>query len=659
MTFFPTTNVNVADRTITLPNHNLSTGDAVVYRIDPTISSIRNLTAFDASNVPRTELVDFGDVALGGLTDSFTYFVTVVDANTVRLSKTEGDALAADVIDLTSLGTGSDHRLNSQETQGIGISATFSGSDTLTSGATRGGSPSVDGLFLFPETAGGTAGNLRRLFPGSASDSVSTNNSEAQSIANDSQNDFLRGAAGLAINLFEHDVIARVGSSAILNSRANIEVTATTDQSVQIAPEGGSSKGEDESGSDVASAAAVGIGVYNNNVQAIIEENAVLNARESLTVSAALNYPLLSEPLDIIDPRSFAQDGLTGIGFFLDGTLGFSSNIMNTWANTNAEGDLVSIAGSFGVSVFNNNSEAVIRSGARINQDPNPIYRVGPQAVSVEASTMMELVEMTGIASFGLNLQGAIDSVRSRDGWQLKSPISGGLSGKNGLGGSVLFRLLDNTTIARIETGATIHTGDGGLTVSASEGIFSLAIAQSGGEVSSFGLAGSVLVTVQDSTTHAIVESGVNITGGGIDLDARSDLTLISIAGGVLQSEAIGVGVGVGVNVINRDTAAFIGNNAGEAPGTEGTMIHVTGDITVDTLSTGNLWSFTLSGSSISNKPLSGEGSSTTAGIGLPELGESTTPQGQMMEAIPARTGIGIAASAAVNLITENTRSFI
>ena len=80
--------VNVTDNTITLTLHGFETGDKVSYR-------------------------DFGGTSIGGLVDNKSYFVIRVDADTIQLAKTLSGALADTpvAVDLTSLGTGTAHRL--------------------------------------------------------------------------------------------------------------------------------------------------------------------------------------------------------------------------------------------------------------------------------------------------------------------------------------------------------------------------------------------------------------------------------------------------------------------------------------------------------------------------------------------------------------------
>ena len=81
---FAHTDVNTTAETITLLNHNLTTGYPVIYRA-PTTS---------------------GGSAVGGLVADGGYNVIVVDASTIKLATNQANALAGTAINLTSTGSG-------------------------------------------------------------------------------------------------------------------------------------------------------------------------------------------------------------------------------------------------------------------------------------------------------------------------------------------------------------------------------------------------------------------------------------------------------------------------------------------------------------------------------------------------------------------------
>ena len=76
--------VNTTDETITLANHNLTTGDAVVYK------------------APTTT----GGSTVAGLSDGTTYYAIVVDSTTIKLATSSSNATAGTAINLTATGQG-------------------------------------------------------------------------------------------------------------------------------------------------------------------------------------------------------------------------------------------------------------------------------------------------------------------------------------------------------------------------------------------------------------------------------------------------------------------------------------------------------------------------------------------------------------------------
>jgi hypothetical protein len=109
--FNPETAVDTTDNFIALPSHRLSTGTSVVYS-------------------------NGGGSDIGGLTDDETYFVSRVSRNRIKLSTTRENAINNIFIDLTSVGTGTEHTLESAnlagESDGQGTVNIVSGSNIVT-----------------------------------------------------------------------------------------------------------------------------------------------------------------------------------------------------------------------------------------------------------------------------------------------------------------------------------------------------------------------------------------------------------------------------------------------------------------------------------------------------------------------------------------------
>src|SRR5205823_1341813 len=82
--------VNTTNNTITIPNHGLTTGQAIVYNAATPPDALGNSTPL---------------APIGGLTDGQTYYVIVKDANTIQLAAAPSIALDATGIDPTVTNT--------------------------------------------------------------------------------------------------------------------------------------------------------------------------------------------------------------------------------------------------------------------------------------------------------------------------------------------------------------------------------------------------------------------------------------------------------------------------------------------------------------------------------------------------------------------------
>src|SRR5262249_41673523 len=114
-------------------------------------------------------------------------------------------------------------------------------------------------------------------------------------------------------------------------------------------------------------------------------------------------------PADLVlgIPQDFANRGVSALTDLLDGTFGISSKFMNTWTIARAkaaETKSTSVSGSIAVNVYLDTDEAIIKSGAQINQNAHPIYApLATQSVAVTAETMMQFAEMAGIGKWSLS----------------------------------------------------------------------------------------------------------------------------------------------------------------------------------------------------------------------------------------------------------------
>ncbi|NEU80298.1 DUF4347 domain-containing protein [Nostoc sp. UIC 10630] len=583
----------------------------------------------------RVSRVTKGDLPLDGLTSNDIYYVVKVDDRTIRLTDSPITAQAALPIDLTLAAgqTGIHTFAVPGESPGISIVAELESDNRTITESTIGGIPTLTDYLagtVAPEpkaVKGLIAGASAYLKPAKGS-TFSIN-------------------AAVAVNSFDHNVIAQAGSTAVLKSDADINITASAEQGVQTNAQGGVSNEVPGTGGKVVSGSvAIAVGNYDTTVKAIVESGAKLDASKAISVTSDISYPLLVDSLpfssDRFDPGDpddgSIQDELANL---FNGRFGLD-NMMNTWAvtkNKAAAGQAAkfSIAGSIGVSSYLNRSEAIIKSGALINQDT--LFQNGDQSVEVAANTTMELINIAGIIQFDVKPEpGAIAlAIKAKS-----SPFSlfGNEAGLAGVGGSLLIQTLENHTIALIGDGAKIFTGDDGLTVSATENVFSVDLSQTGGNSGQFGISGSLSFANQNSETIAQIDSGATVVGGDISVTATSTADHYNIVGAVQLAKSVGIGVSIGSTAVTRDTAAIIGKrrtDSDQSVGTNGTNFNVS-SIDVKATNTGKIWGIGVAGAVVSDIPV----------LSIPS-----------QPALPSTIGVGISGVIAFNRITDSTQAYI
>ena len=125
---------------------------------------------------------------------------------------------------------------------------------------------------------------------------------------------------------------------------------------------------------------------------------------------------------------------------------------------------------------------------------------------------------------------------------------------------AVGVNVINNTTSAFIDTGATVNTfGDVSVIATAQENIIDIGIGLAGGAV---GVGG--VVDVGSITTHTTATIGDNATvlaAGTAFVSANDDTHIFSLSG-ALAGGFVGVGASVGVMILDKTTLATIGDSA-------------------------------------------------------------------------------------------------
>jgi hypothetical protein len=203
----------------------------------------------------------------------------------------------------------------------------------------------------------------------------------------------------------------------------------------------------------------------------------------------------------------------------------------------------VNIGGS--VDVSSNQTQAFVASGASINAD-TPDAGAG-QSVLVAAGNDYYHMGMALVAA-------------------------GGGAGSGAPGADVT--VVNNRTEAYVGDDAEVHaTADVTVRANALEHILSVSAGIAGSGTVSVG--GAVSVISLNDVTHAYVGSAATIDAGGSLLVSASDATGVDVIAG---SAGVGIGGGgigasVGVIVIHKDTQAYVGDHAQVATGASGVTV--------------------------------------------------------------------------------------
>ena len=381
--------------------------------------------------------------------------------------------------------------------------------------------------------------------------------------------------------------------------------------------------------------------------------------------------------------KSFASS----IATVLSSDLGLDSNVVDTWTQATAKGQTETRAGSAIVLSMNHDADAIVRDGARINQDEAIAH--GAQDVVVAASSINELINLGGNISTP-GLQGGGERFQS---WTLDTTFSGpGLGSSSdetfsAIGGAIMVFLYDDDVVARIEDGAQVDADS--LYVDAANTALAVTFGAAGGESMDSAYNGVVMANSIDNSTIAQVGSGATLNirsknvndgadrGAPLVIEATDQADVVAIAGAVSISDHIGVGATVGMNFVTRDTEAILGDRGATAPTTLGT-VNVAGNTSVLATNDGFVGALAVSGAKTgsSGGMSSGKtGVSDRNGNNVSNPGSLPTDSGEsyddilgdihnLFEEAPdvtnqGQAGIGISGSVTLNVLNQDARAVV
>jgi N-acetylneuraminic acid mutarotase len=312
-------------------------------------------------------------------------------------------------------------------------------------------------------------------------------------------------AASAVVNTLSSDVEAYIDTNAKVNTTTPnadlgqaVAVHAQHDRDVTVV-----------AGSFAVSRSASGGAAFDqeqvnqNTVKAFIASSATVKAQQDVNVSATSNDRLLSVPVSL-------AGALTGV------------DIAGSAANVNITSD----------------TEAYIDSSAKVTS------QLGNVVVAANHSETLK----AGAGQLG---------------------YGGGAS----IGASVVRISETDTTIARIGSSAQVTAG-GAIQVSAHGTENLLAVAVGASLSDAVGLAGSVAVVILNNTTKAYADTGATLTAGGNVLVTSVDDTTTQLNTGAVAFGGSGAGVGGSVSYaeVNKTTQTYLGQNTHVNAGSQSSL---------------------------------------------------------------------------------------
>ncbi len=325
--------------------------------------------------------------------------------------------------------------------------------------------------------------------------------------------------------------------------------------------------------------------------------------------------------------------------------------LANTWSQSTAKDGKVNVAGAVTVVDVHQSSDAYIADDAKVNQDvglQHPIEK-GERTVTVKAVNTDESVHFGGNIQFP-GLQGS--------SWKFtinpQAPSGGTTGGDAAIGATVMILEHTNTVRAEIHDKAAVYADS--LQVLADNRALAVTFTGSGGKSDKFAFNGVFTLIDFDNTTHARMASGARVEAGNKTIDnedasvvvrAKDDSKIVNLSGGVAIGGAVGIGATVAINFIDRDTRAIIGkleledsDNSGKPTGNARTL-KTSGNVKVAAENTGIIVTAAIAGAGASGKP------------------SSTDPKDALESETGVKFGVGISANVAINKVNDDTLAYV
>jgi len=504
------------------------------------------------------------------------------------------------------------------------------------------------------------------------------------------------------------------GSVLVVSTVANcpyITAGASAENNPDTTPTDGSSD------SKFSGAAAVSVGIYNNDADAVINSGAVVDAVDDINVYAgALNdyefvwgrnlYDVWTQEADyttedtgvtVLEGETVeVSDSYTGNGdkgtwykyigaadlhvddfatdvdfsdetlweavnplrykgmqfvtlltTYMGGDFGMGGWLGNSWTQATAAGEKLAVAGAVSYIELNGDADAIIKSGAQINQN---VSGAGVRDVVVQAVTLNEAVHLGGnIQLPGISSEPGEGKIQPKLSARYKPKDLLGSSaedGKGAVGATVMINSYNNNTTARIEEGVALYADS--LLVDAETGTMNVAVGASGGQGGKVAFNGVVIVDVLDNQTISRIDAGADIVVGSAPaIDVAFD------PADTVSGNKIDLGDRHG---LKTGDAVVYSNGGGTSIGglTDGATYYVDVSGTVVRLrdSDGNLVDLDASVATGGNHRLTGKASLVVNAL-------DDTILVDVAGGVAVSDAVGIGASVSVNIVSRDTQAVI
>jgi len=497
-----------------------------------------------------------------------------------------------------------------------------------------------------------------------------TNEADENNKNDSGANKSLQAAGACACSKVDNDVTVHIGSTADLKSGLDLEVkselieTARTQTHSSVQGD----NDEDESTTSNAISAAVSIGLYDNTATTTFAGQS--DAKRNTVIRSAVSYPFLLLPLEDVSPGTF-KDGLNLDPSSLDwnlakDVLGLLEEAINSWTISTASGETTGCAGAVTYLEYNNTATTTIKDTARINQRTDTQYQSDDQNVAIDAATDLNQIIVVGKFDFGLGQDDLTEIAHTRgilmgeeeypDSALVIPDNDQSVTGKAGIGGSILLSYITNNAAANVENGAQIHAGSNGkVDVTASNQVTSLEFVQSGGQAGKFGVAGSFALDNEHATVLATIDRGAVVDAGALNIKASDRSSHLNIVGGVIRSDGIGVGASVAINEITRNVGAGITQPEGSPSGSTSNIV-IAGAMNIEAAAKGDILAATVAASlpakAGDEAPDQSKDTADTTST-APSSGSTGTGKSQ------GKYGIGASGAVSINEVNDTVKAFI